>query len=85
MWGNHSLRHPFLTWDNALKNDDHHTFIFLTTQQLQLDTRTKIHLDTSPFIHFDDKYFWTEGVYSHDGLPQNALGLREQASWMHPT
>ena len=22
-------------------NDDHHTFIFLTTQQLQLDTRTK--------------------------------------------
>ena len=25
-------------------------------------SRTKIHLDTSPFIHFDDKYFWTEGV-----------------------
>ena len=24
-------------------------------------------------------------VYSNDGLPQNALGLREQASWMHPT
>ena len=22
-------------------------------------------------------------VYSIDGLPQNALGLREQASWMH--
>ena len=22
-------------------------------------------------------------VYSSDGLPQNALGLREQASWMH--
>ena len=22
-------------------------------------------------------------VYSNDGLPQNALGLREQASWMH--
>ena len=22
-------------------------------------------------------------VYSQDGLPQNALGLREQASWMH--
>ena len=36
--GNHSLHHPFLTWDNALENDDHHTFIFLTTQQLQLDT-----------------------------------------------
>ena len=24
--------------------------------------KTKIHLDTSPFIHFDDKYFRTEGV-----------------------
>src|SRR3954463_2028805 len=22
-------------------------------------------------------------VYTNDGLPQNALGLREQASWMH--
>ena len=22
-------------------------------------------------------------IYSNDGLPQNALGLREQASWMH--
>ena len=22
-------------------------------------------------------------VYSNDGLPQNALGIREQASWMH--
>ena len=22
-------------------------------------------------------------VYSNDGLPQNALGLREQARWMH--
>src|SRR3954464_6204013 len=22
-------------------------------------------------------------VYSNDGLPQTALGLREQASWMH--
>ena len=29
LWGNHSLHHPFLTWDNALKNDDHHTFIYL--------------------------------------------------------
>ena len=23
-------------------------------------------------------------VYSNDGLPQNALGLREQETWMHP-
>ena len=25
----------------------------------------------------------TSLVYSNNGLPQNALGLREQASWMH--
>ena len=30
-------------------------------------------------------YYRTWLVYSNDGLPQNALGLREQASWMHPT
>ena len=29
LWGNHSLHHPFLTWDNALENDDHHTSIYL--------------------------------------------------------
>ena len=28
-------------------------------------------------------HFITWPVYSNDGLPQNALGLREQASWMH--
>ena len=28
-------------------------------------------------------YYRTWLVYSNDGLPQNALGLREQASWMH--
>ena len=40
LWGNHSLHHPFLTWDNALKNDYHHTFYFpynstITTQFLE--------------------------------------------------
>ena len=28
-------------------------------------------------------YYRTWLVYSNDGLPQNALGLHEQASWMH--
>ena len=28
-------------------------------------------------------YYRTWLVYFNDGLPQNALGLREQASWMH--
>ena len=26
-------------------------------------SKTKMRLDTLPFIHFDDKYFWTEGVF----------------------
>ena len=30
-------------------------------------------------------YYRTCLVYSNDGLPQNAPGLREQASWMHTT
>ena len=28
-------------------------------------------------------HYRTWFVYSNDGLPQNALGLRDQASWMH--
>ena len=28
-------------------------------------------------------HYRTWHVYSNDGLPQNALGLREKASWMH--
>ena len=28
-------------------------------------------------------YYRTWHIYSNDGLPQNALGLHEQASWMH--
>ena len=42
LWGNHSLHHPFLTWDNALKMMIITLFIFLTTQQLQLNTQNKI-------------------------------------------
>ena len=35
LWGNHSLHHPFLTWDNALKMMIIILFIFLTTQYLE--------------------------------------------------
>jgi len=37
LWGNHSLHHPFLTWDNALIMMII-TLYLLTTQELQLDT-----------------------------------------------
>ena len=36
-WGNHSLHHPFLTWDNALIMMII-TLYLLTTQELQLNT-----------------------------------------------
>ena len=36
---------------------------YLSSKWIKRDvSRTNIHLDTSPFIHFDDKYFQTEGV-----------------------
>ena len=37
LWGNHSLHHPFLTWDNALIMMII-TLYLLTTQELQLNT-----------------------------------------------
>ena len=36
------------------------------------------HILVGIFFHYR-----TQLVYSNDGLPQIALGLREQASWMH--
>ena len=37
LWGNHSLHHPFLTWDNALIMMII-TLYLLTTQELQLNS-----------------------------------------------
>ena len=37
---------------------------YLSSKCIKRDvSKTKIRLDTFPFIHFDDKYFWTEGVF----------------------
>ena len=41
LWGNHSLHHPFLTWDNSLIIMTI-TLLLLTTQELQLNTQNKI-------------------------------------------
>ena len=41
LWGNHSLHHPFLTWDNALIMMII-TLLFTHNSILQLDTRRKI-------------------------------------------
>ena len=44
-------------------------------------------IESLSFCHFHILvgifHYRTWLVYSNDGLPQNALGLREQASWMH--
>ena len=55
---------------------------------LVLQTSTMIFMiESFLFCHFHILvgifHYRTWLVYSNDGLPQNALGLREQASWMH--
>ena len=46
-----------------------------------------LHIESFLFCHFHILvgifHYRTWLVYSNDGLPQNALGLHEQASWMH--
>ena len=46
-----------------------------------------LHIESLIYCHFHILvgifHYRTWLVYSNGGLPQNALGLREQASWMH--
>ena len=64
---------------------DNATILF-TTLVLQSSTMIFI-IESLSFCHFHILvgifHYRTWLVYSNDGLPQNALGLREQASWMH--
>ena len=57
-----------------------------TTLVLQSSTMIFM-IESLLFCHFHILvgifHYRTWLVYSNDGLPQNALGLREQASWMH--
>ena len=55
---------------------------------LVLQSRTMIFMiESLSLCHFHilvgNLHYRTWLVYSNDGLPQIALGLREQASWMH--
>ena len=64
---------------------DNATILFTT---LVLQSSTMIFMiESLLFCHFHILvgifHYRTWLVYSNDGLPQNALGLREQASWMH--
>ena len=59
---------------------------FFSTLVLQSSTMIFM-IESLLFCHFHILvgifHYRTWLVYSNDGLPQNALGLREQASWMH--
>ena len=59
---------------------------FFFTLVLQSSTMIFI-IESLLYCHFhilvEIFHYRTWLVYSNDGLPQNALGLREQASWMH--
>ena len=64
---------------------DNATILFST---LVLQSSTMIFMvESLLFCHFHILvgifHYRTWLVYSNDGLPQNALRLREQASWMH--
>ena len=54
---------------------------------LVLQNSTMIFIESLICCHFHILvgifHYRTWLVYSNDGLPQNALGLCEQASWMH--
>ena len=53
-----SLIFLFLTWDNALENDDHHTSIYL-----QLDTRTKYDSIWMPLAVYRDMQWTKSDMY----------------------
>ena len=64
---------------------DNVTILFAT---LVLQSSTMIFMVESLLCCYFHKlvgilHYRTWLVYSNDGLPQNAQGLREQASWMH--
>ena len=52
----------------------HHSTIFFMIERILC---CHIHILVGNF------HYRTWLVYSNDGLPQNTLGLHEQASWMH--
>ena len=62
--------------------------MLLSFVTLVLQSSTMIFMiESLLFCHFHilvgNFHYRTWLVYSNDGLPRNALGLREQASWMH--
>ena len=71
---------------NERKREKGQCYYPFTTLVLQSSTMIFM-IESLLFCHFHILvgifHYRTWLVYSNDGLPQNALGLREQASWMH--
>ena len=58
---------------------DNVTILFVLQSSTMIESLSLCHIHILVGIF----HYRTWLVYSNDGLPQNALGLREQASWMH--
>ena len=71
---------------NERKRDKGQCYYPFTTLVLQSSTMIFM-IESLLFCHFHILVgifrYRTWLVYSNDGIPQNALGLREKASWMH--
>ena len=72
--------------ENEKKGEKGQCYYHFTTLVLQ-STTTIFMIESLLCCHFHILvgilHYRTWLVYSSDGVPQNALGLREQASWMH--
>ena len=70
---------------NEIKREKGQCYYPFTTLVLQSSTKIFmiVSLISCLFILAGIFHYRTWLVYSNDGLPQNALDLREQASWMH--
>ena len=81
LWGNHSLHHPFLTWDNALIMMII-TLLFTYNSILQLDTRTKYDSIWMPPAVYRDGQWIKSDMYEiicMVALPQIRCQLHDHA------
>ena len=81
LWGNHSLHHPFLTWDNALIMMII-TLLFTYNSILQLDTRTKYDSIWMPPAVYRDMQWIKSDMYEKlwtVALPQIRCQLHDHA------
>ena len=84
--GGQKKRRPKKQKQNERKREKGQCYYPFTTLVLQSSTMIFM-IESLLCCHFHMLvgilHYRTWLVYSNDGLPQNALGLREQASWMH--